>query len=74
MIKKDEWAWRVVRMGVKKNAYRVWVGKLEEKRQLGRHSHRWDVNIKMVKVKLSLCLTNQALRHEDVRVSGCDGS
>jgi hypothetical protein len=29
-----------------------------------------DVNSK-VKVKLSLCLANQALRHEDVWGSGC---
>jgi len=27
--------------------YRVLVGKLEGKRPLGRHGHRWDVNIKV---------------------------
>jgi hypothetical protein len=33
----------------------------------------WFINLtkNVYKVKLSLCLTNQALRHEDVWGSGC---
>jgi hypothetical protein len=33
--------------GVKRNAYRVFVGKLEGKRSLERPRHRWVDNIKM---------------------------
>jgi hypothetical protein len=29
------------------NAYRIFVGKPEGKRLLGRHGHRWEDNIKM---------------------------
>jgi hypothetical protein len=31
----------------KRNAYRILVGQPEEKRPLGRHRRRWEVNIKM---------------------------
>jgi hypothetical protein len=34
-------------MGVKRNAYRIWVGKPEGKRPLGRPRRRWMGNIKM---------------------------
>jgi ribosomal protein S4E len=34
-------------MGEGKSVHRVLVGKPEGKRQLGRHSHRWEDNIKM---------------------------
>jgi hypothetical protein len=34
-------------MGEKRNAYRILVGKLEEKRRLGRPRHRWVDNIKI---------------------------
>jgi hypothetical protein len=34
-------------MGTKKNAYRMFVGKPEGKRPLGRHRCRWEDNIKM---------------------------
>jgi hypothetical protein len=34
-------------MGEKRNAYRILVGKPEEKRQLGRQKRRWVNNIKM---------------------------
>jgi hypothetical protein len=33
-------------MGDNRNAYRVLVGKLEEKRPLGRRRYRWEDNIK----------------------------
>jgi hypothetical protein len=43
------WAGNVVRMGKKKkkNAYRILVGKTEEKRSLGRPIRSWMDNIKM---------------------------
>jgi len=34
-------------MGKRKGVYRVWVGKPEGKRPLGRPRRRWDDNIKM---------------------------
>jgi hypothetical protein len=49
MIKsrRMRWAGHVVRMGEKRNAYRILVGKPEGKRPLGRHRRRWVYNIKM---------------------------
>jgi hypothetical protein len=35
------WAGHVARMGEKRKAYRLFVGKPEGKRPLGRPSHRW---------------------------------
>jgi hypothetical protein len=37
----------VARMGERKNAYRILVGKPERKRPLGRPRHRWMDNVKM---------------------------
>jgi hypothetical protein len=37
----------VERLGEKRNAYRILVGKPEGKRPLGRRRHRWVDNIKM---------------------------
>jgi hypothetical protein len=34
-------------MGEMRSAYRVFVGKPEGKKQLGRPSHKWEDNIKM---------------------------
>jgi hypothetical protein len=48
MIKsRMRWAWYVARMGMRRNAYRILVGKPEGKRSLGRPRHRWVDNIKM---------------------------
>jgi hypothetical protein len=49
MIKsrKMRWAGHVARMGEKTNAYRIFVGKPEGKRPLGRPRRRRVVNIKM---------------------------
>jgi hypothetical protein len=49
MIKKRRmrWAGHVARMGAKRNAYRILVGKPEVKRQPGRPRRRWVKNIKM---------------------------
>ena len=41
------WAGHVARMGDRKGAYRVMVGKPGEKRPLGRPGLRWEDNIKM---------------------------
>jgi hypothetical protein len=49
MIKsrKMRWARNVARMGVKRNAYRLLVGKPKGKRPLERPRRRWIDNIKM---------------------------
>jgi hypothetical protein len=45
--KRMRWAGHVARMGEKRNAYRILVGKPEGKRPLGRPRRRWMHNIKM---------------------------
>jgi hypothetical protein len=41
------WAGQVARMGAKRKAYRILVGKPEGKRPLGRPTRRWEDNIRM---------------------------
>jgi hypothetical protein len=41
------WAGYVAQIGEKRNAFRILLGKSEEKRPLGRSRHRWVDNIKM---------------------------
>jgi hypothetical protein len=41
------WAGHIARMGAKRGAYRILVGRPEGRRPLGRPRHRWDDNIKM---------------------------
>jgi hypothetical protein len=45
--RRMRWARHVARMGEKRNAYRLLVGKPEGKRPLGRPRRRWVDNIKM---------------------------
>jgi hypothetical protein len=45
--RRMRWTGHVARMGEKRNAYRILVGKPEGKRPLGRPRHRWVDNIKM---------------------------
>jgi hypothetical protein len=45
--RRMRWAWHVARMGEKKNAYRIFVGKPDGKRPLGGPRRRWVDNIKM---------------------------
>jgi hypothetical protein len=45
--KRKKRAGHVARMGAKRNAYRILVGKPEGKRPLGRPRHRWADNNKM---------------------------
>jgi hypothetical protein len=48
MIKsRMRWAGHVARIGEKRTAYRILVGKPEGKRPLGRPRRRWVDNIKM---------------------------
>jgi hypothetical protein len=49
IIKSRRMSWKghVARMGEKRNAYRLLVGKPERKRRLGRSRRRWVDNIKM---------------------------
>jgi hypothetical protein len=45
--RRMRWAGHVARMGEKRNAYRLLVGKPEGKRPLGRPRRGWVVNIRM---------------------------
>jgi hypothetical protein len=45
--RRMRWAGHVVRLGEKRNAYRLLLGKPEGKRPLGRLRHRWVDNIRM---------------------------
>jgi hypothetical protein len=45
--RKMRWAERAARMGEKRNAYRLLVGKPERRRPLGRPRRRWVDNIRM---------------------------
>jgi hypothetical protein len=45
--RRMRWAGHVARMGEKRNAYRVLMGKSEGKRPLGRPRRRWVDNIRM---------------------------
>jgi hypothetical protein len=45
--RRIRWAGHVARMGEKRNAYRLLVGKPEGKRPLGRSRRRWVDNIRM---------------------------
>jgi hypothetical protein len=45
--RRMRWAGNVARMGEKRNAYRILVGKPEGTRRLGRPRRRWVDNIKM---------------------------
>jgi hypothetical protein len=45
--RRMRWAGHVARMGEKRNAYRVLVGKPEGKRPLGRPRRRWVDNIRL---------------------------
>jgi len=41
------WSRHVARLGERRGAYGVLVGKREGKRLLGRHKRRWEGNIKL---------------------------
>jgi hypothetical protein len=45
--RRMRWAGHVARIGEKRNAYRILVGKPEGKRPPGRPKRRWEDNIKM---------------------------
>jgi hypothetical protein len=45
--RRKRWVGQVECMGERRGVYRVWVGKPERKRPLGRHRCRWENNIKI---------------------------
>jgi hypothetical protein len=45
--RRMRWAGHVARMGEKRDAYRILVGRFEGRRPLGRPRRRWEDNIKM---------------------------
>jgi hypothetical protein len=45
--RRMKWAGHVARMGEKRNAYRILVGKPEGRRALGRPRRRWEDNVRM---------------------------
>jgi hypothetical protein len=45
--RRMRWAGHVARMGERKGAYRILIGRPEGKRTLGRPRRRWEDNIKM---------------------------
>jgi hypothetical protein len=47
ILRRMRWLGHVARVGEKRNAYRILVGKPEGKRPLGRRRRRWMDNIKM---------------------------
>jgi hypothetical protein len=46
-LRRMRWARHVARMGEGRDVYRVFVGRPEGKRPLGRPRHRWEHNIKL---------------------------
>ena len=46
--RRVSWTGHLVHVGEGRGAYRVLVGRLEGKRQLGRLRHRWEDNITMI--------------------------
>jgi hypothetical protein len=50
--RRMRWAEQVARMGEKRNAYRLLVGKPEGKRPLGRSRRRWVDNFKMDRLEI----------------------
>jgi hypothetical protein len=54
MIKsrRMKWTGHVARMGMKRNTYKILVGKPKGKRPLGRPRRRWEDNIKTVLKKI----------------------
>jgi hypothetical protein len=52
--RRMKWAGHVARMEEKRNVYRLFVGKPEGKRPLGRPRRRWIYNIKMTLLEIGL--------------------
>jgi hypothetical protein len=46
-LRRMRWVGHVARMGEKRNAYKILVGKPEGKRPLGRPRRRWEDNIRI---------------------------
>jgi hypothetical protein len=54
LSRRMRWAGHVARMGEKRNAYRLLVGKPEGKRPLGKPRRKWMDNIKMAPLEIGL--------------------
>jgi hypothetical protein len=50
------WAGHVARVGEKRGAYRILVGRPEGRRPLGRPRRRWEDNIKMHMQEVGWCM------------------
>jgi hypothetical protein len=53
--RKMRWAEHVARIGEKRNAYRLFVGKPEGRRSLGRPRRKWLDNMRMDFVQVGWC-------------------
>jgi hypothetical protein len=56
--RRMRWAGHVARMGEKRNAFRLLIGKPEGKRQIGRPRRRWIDNISMDLLKIGLSVVD----------------
>jgi hypothetical protein len=54
LVRRMRWAGHMARMGEKRNVYRLFVGKPEGKRPLGRPRRRWMDDIKMDLLEIGL--------------------
>jgi hypothetical protein len=59
------WAAHVARTEEGRGVYRVFVGKPEGKRRLGRHGRRWEDNIKMDLQKVGVWIWNELAQDRD---------
>ena len=66
------WAGHVAHMERSRNAYRVFVGKPERKRPLGRLRHRWEDNIKM-DLRVEGCDPGDWIAHAEDIAGLCKG-
>jgi hypothetical protein len=56
--RRMRWTGHVARMGEKRNMYRLFVGKPEGRRPLGRQRRRWIDNIKMDLLEIGLSVVD----------------
>jgi hypothetical protein len=56
--RRMRWVGHVARMGEKRNVYRLFIGKPEGKRPLGRPRHRWIDNVKMDLLEIGLSVVD----------------
>jgi hypothetical protein len=64
--RRMRWSGHVGRIGAKRNAYRILVGKPKSNRPLGRPRHRWKDNIKMGLREIRWCDVNLIDLSQDI--------